>query len=126
MKKRPGLTLLDDRPGDGPAVERRRAYRVRLRMWLNQGEPVRWKAASGPVGRAHLEDEGHTLCTEVRIDRHQLANGLFYGCEGMRVGGTRTLRISPHLAYGAQGIPGVIPADAVLRAELTVLEDVTR
>jgi FKBP-type peptidyl-prolyl cis-trans isomerase len=50
-------------------------------------------------------------------------NGLFYGVEGMRVGGTRTLKISPHLAYGKRGIPGVILADAVIIAEFSVLEE---
>jgi FKBP-type peptidyl-prolyl cis-trans isomerase len=71
-----------------------------------------------------LEDDGSALMTEVRIDRHQLANGLFYGCEGMRVGGRRRLKISPHLAYGASGIPGVIPENAVITAEIAVLDAV--
>ena len=39
----------------------------------------------------------------------------------MHVGGTRTLRIAPHLAYGEQGVPGVIPANALLTVEVTVL-----
>ena len=49
-------------------------------------------------------------------------SGLFYGIEGMHVGGTRRLEIAPHLAYGETGLPGVIPANAVLTAEITVLE----
>jgi FKBP-type peptidyl-prolyl cis-trans isomerase len=40
----------------------------------------------------------------------------------MRVGGTRRLEIAPHLGYGDRGVPGVIPADAVLTAEITILE----
>jgi hypothetical protein len=59
--------------------------------------------------------------TEVRIDRRSLVNGLFYGVEGMRVGGTRRLEIGPHLAYGDRGVPGAIPAGAVLTAEITIL-----
>jgi FKBP-type peptidyl-prolyl cis-trans isomerase len=74
------------------------------------------------VGVARLDDNGETLITEVRIDRRSLVNGLFYGVEGMRIGGTRRLEIAPHLAYGDRGVPGIIPANAMLTAEITVLE----
>jgi hypothetical protein len=121
---RSGLTLLVDVPGPGEPVRRQHNYRIRLRLWLNKGEPVRWTAASGPVGRAHLEDEGATLVTEVRIDRRSLVNGLFYGVDGMRVGGMRRLEIAPHLAYAERGVPGTIPPNAVLTAEITVLAPV--
>lgn len=121
QRLRSGLTRLVDVPGAGEEVRRQQRYRVRLKMWLNRGEAVRWPMAWGPVGEARLEDAGETLITEVRIDRHSLANGLFYGIEGMRVGGMRRLEIAPHLAYGAGGIPGVIPPEAVLTAEITIL-----
>jgi FKBP-type peptidyl-prolyl cis-trans isomerase len=52
-----------------------------------------------------------------------MINGLFYGIEGMRVGGTRRLRISPHMAFGGKGLPGTIPANAVLVVECSVLEE---
>ncbi len=82
---------------------------------------MRWRTAWRPVGGATLEDGGETLLTEVRIDRRSLINGLFYGVEGMRVGGMRRLEIASHLAYGREGVPGVIPAGAVLTAEITIL-----
>jgi FKBP-type peptidyl-prolyl cis-trans isomerase len=63
-----------------------------------------------------------TLITEVRLDRRSLVSGLFYGVEGMRVGGTRRLKIRPQLAYGDRGVPGVIPAGPLLIAEITILE----
>ena len=122
MIARSGITLLEDVPGAGPAVERRHNYRIRLRMWLSKGDPVRWPTPWGPVGRAALEDDGHTLVTEVRLDRRSLVNGLFYGMEGMRIGGVRRLKISPHLAYAERGVPGIIPPHAVLVAEIAVLE----
>ena len=66
---RSGLTLLSDVPGTGERVRRQHNYRIRLRLWLNQGEAVRWPTAWGPVGAATLEDGGETLLTDVRIDR---------------------------------------------------------
>jgi hypothetical protein len=119
---RSGLTLLADMPGAGEPVGRQHNYRIRLRLWLSKGQAVRWQTVWGPVGVAKLEDGGDTLITVVRIDRRSLVNGLFYGVEGMRVGGTRRLEIAPHLAYGDRGVPGVIPAGAVLTAEITILE----
>ncbi len=124
QRLRSGLTLLTDLPGSGEVIRRHRKYRIRLRLRLNKGDSVRWQNPWGMVGSAWLRDDGETLITEVRIDRRSLVSGLFYGIEGMHVGGTRRLEIAPHLAYGETGVPGVIPANAVLIAEVTVLEAV--
>jgi hypothetical protein len=107
-------------------VRRQHNYRVRLRHWLNHGEPVRWQRAWGPVDGATLDDNGETLTTEIRINRGQLINGLFYGVEGMRIGGTRRLEIAPHLAYGERGVPGSVPPNAMLIVEITILDGPTR
>ena len=122
QRLRSGLVLLDDIPGDGEPVRRQHRYRIRLRLWLSKGDAVRWTIPSGPVGIARLENDGHTLITEMRIDRRSLVNGVFYGIDGMRVGGLRRLGIAPHLAYGDRGVPGVVPPSAVLVAEIKILE----
>ena len=121
QRLRSGLTLLVDIQGSGESVRRQHNYRVRLRMWLNRGDPVRWSTAWGSVDNASLTDNGETLVTTLRIDRRSFISGLFYGIDGMRVGGTRRLEIAPHLAYGDAGVPDVIPAGAVLTAEVTIL-----
>lgn len=125
QRLRSGLMLLWDVPGSGELVRRQHIYGIRLRLWLSRGDPVRWPTAWGPVGVARLEHNGETLITQVRVDRRSLVSGLFYGVEGMRVGGTRRLEIAPHLGYGERGVPGVIPANAVLTAEITIIERVT-
>ena len=120
---RSGVTLLSDVPGTGAEVRRQHYYRVRCRTWLEQGQPVRWPNADGPVGVATLHDGGTVLTTEWCINRGRLINGVFYGVEGMRVGGTRRLKIAPHMAYGDRGVPGMIPPNAVLIVEITILAE---
>ena len=121
QRLRSGVVLLMDVPGEGDLVRRQQGYRVRLRMWLGSGEPVRWTAPSGPVGAAYLDDDGATLVTEIRVNRGLLVNGLFYGIDGMRVGGTRRIEIAPHMGYGERGVPGIIPPSAALVIEITIL-----
>lgn len=119
----PGIKLISDRPGDGATVERQHVYQVQLKMWLNQGEPVRWERPWGMIDRARLEDDGTTLITDLRVDRENLFAGLFKGIEGMRIGGRRKLKISPHLAYGEAGIAGRIPSQAVIITEIEFIEE---
>jgi hypothetical protein len=120
---RPGLWLLLDIPGAGELVRRQCRYLIRLRLWVRRGEPVRWETIAGvPIDVRRVEDGGETLICEFEIHRRSLINGLFYGVEGMRVGGTRRLEIASHLAWGERGIPGRIPPNADLTGEITILE----
>jgi FKBP-type peptidyl-prolyl cis-trans isomerase len=48
-------------------------------------------------------------------------SGIDIGLRGMFVGGRRSLWIPPHLAYGSNGIPGQVPPNAQLYAEIEVL-----
>jgi hypothetical protein len=60
---------------------------------------------------------GHRACTTSATSVHA-DDGAMRGMVGMRVGGRRHLVISPHLAYGAAGVPGVIPPNAVVIVEV--------
>ena len=120
---RSGIEIIEDQPGDGAPVQRQRVYQLRLKMWLNKGEPIRWERPWGLIDRARLEDDGATLVTDLRIDRENLFAGLFQGVDGMCIGGKRKLKISPHLAYGEAGIPGRVPPQAVIVAEIEFLAE---
>ena len=104
----------------GERVERHRYYRMSLRAWLNKGEPVIWTKPFGLFDEGYISDDGKTMTADYRYDRVFLIAGLFYGIEGMRVGGKRVLKISPHLRFRDKGVTGMIPPNAPLEVEVTI------
>jgi hypothetical protein len=95
--------------GTGTVAERGKVVVVHLRSFLNRGEERLNTYAEGRPAHIHLGT------------RNAIA-GLEQGIEGMRVGGRRELIISPHLAYGEEGVTGSIPPNAVMRFEVELLE----
>ena len=108
-----GVSYVDLLPGEGPAA--RPGDRVELHYVgrvaagevfddsRDRGDPMAFALGSGTVLPAWEE-----------------------GIEGMRAGGIRELTIPPALAYGNEGLPGIIPPDAtlVLEVELLTIEPV--
>jgi len=119
-KKRPGIKILEDILGMGDKVERHRYYRMSLRALLNKVEPVIWTKPFGLFDEGHISEDGKTMTADYRYDRVFLFAGLFYGIEGMRIGGKRVLKIAPHLAFRDKGVDGMIPPNAALEVEVTI------
>ena len=125
MKLRKGLEILEDIPGIGEEIQKLESYRIKIKMWLNKGDPVIWQD-DFPEELQHIVmlSQDRTEITQVhRYHRENFIPGIYYGLKGMRVHGVRKLKISPNLAYGKKGIEGRIPPDALLIAEITILEE---
>lgn len=104
MEIKPGIKLLAESEGDGTPVKKGDIVTVRLNGWLNQGEPIQ----KNYVG-------------EVIVGSRIVIPGIEYSLEGMKPGGKRKVKISPHLGYKVAGVKDLIPPNAVLIYEIEIL-----
>ena len=127
MKRISGLKLLNEREGDGRAPEKADRVVFNTRIFLNQGDevPLNEKQAEHlPKELIRVEDGVTLIDRTVTLGRREVIAGVEYALMGMKVGGYRKVRISPHLAYRDKGIPELIPPEAVLIAEIWLRENV--
>lgn len=120
-----GVELLDERIGDGPAAQVGDRLTYNCRMFLHRGDEVPMNARQAVNLPAHrLRVEGGVILVDhqVELGRRQVIPGIEQALLGMRAGGYRKVRIGPHLAYRDKGLPGLIPANALLVVELWVRE----
>jgi len=103
-----GLKIIDVKIGSGDEAQSGKTVSVHYTGWL----------ADGTKFDSSL-DRGQPL-TFV-LGGGQLIPGFDEGVVGMKVGGQRRLIIPPDLAYGAQGRPPVIPANAELTFDIELL-----
>lgn len=81
--------------------------------------PLNEKQAQYLPGEMMRVHEGKSLIDRtVTLGRREVIVGLERALIGMKVGGYRKVRISPHLAYRDQGLADLIPPRAVLIAEI--------
>lgn len=99
-----GIKIIAETPGAGPELKKGDRVRVRYDIQLNRGD--------------FLVRDQETILTFG--DREFIA-GFRYGLEGMRTGGTRRFRASPHLCYRDNELAR-IPKNAVLIVDVKQLE----
>jgi FKBP-type peptidyl-prolyl cis-trans isomerase 2 len=120
-----GIKLLAEHEGIGEPVKKGDRVVYNLKMFLNRGEEVplnerqaEYLSADRIRTREGIRFVDH--CT-VLGSREAIA-GVEYALLGMRKGGYRKVRVSPHLAFREEGLPELVPAGAVLVIELWLRE----
>ena len=58
---------------------------------------------------------------EITLGQNSVIQGWEQGILGMKVGGIRKLVIPPHLGYGPNGYPPIIPGDATLNFDIELV-----
>jgi FKBP-type peptidyl-prolyl cis-trans isomerase (trigger factor) len=113
-----GLEILEDREGCGPVAKIGDTVTYNVRIFLNRGDEVPMNEAQSKQGIPpdRLREEENQILVDhmTTLGKRQAMAGIEKALVGMRAGGFRKVRVSPHLAYGSRGIPGLIPSDAVL------------
>src|SRR5580704_9063108 len=99
-----GIKIVSDSPGTGAELKKGDRVRVRYDIQLNHGDYL-------------AKDQEATFTMG---DREMVA-GFRYGLEGMRAGGVRRFRASPHLCYREQELER-IPKNAVLVFDIKKVE----
>jgi FKBP-type peptidyl-prolyl cis-trans isomerase (trigger factor) len=128
MKRLSGLKLLEEREGTGTLANKGDRVLFNMRLFLNKGDEVRLNETQA----THLPKEiirvvdGVTLIDRtIVLGRREAVAGVEHALLGMKVGGYRKVRVSPHLAYRDKGIPDLIPPNAVLICEIWLRDSVS-
>ncbi len=106
-----GLKYLDIKEGTGATVKQGSTVQVEYTGWI---------AKTGKKFDSSY-DHGGAPFSLANVGQAQIIQGWNEGLIGMKAGGTRRLYIPASLGYGAQGSPPVIPANAALIFDVTVL-----
>jgi FKBP-type peptidyl-prolyl cis-trans isomerase 2 len=121
VKLKRGIKLLAEHEGIGDPVKKGHRVVYNLKIFLNKGEEV-------PLNERQAEHLPAEMIRTIKGDRfvdHRITlgsreamAGVEYSLIGMKKGGYRKVRVSPHLAFRDKGLPDLVPPNAVLVVEL--------
>jgi FKBP-type peptidyl-prolyl cis-trans isomerase len=129
MRLKSGIKLLDERPGSGMAAKKGDSVIYNLKIFLNKGDEVplnQRQAEYLPAQMIRTIDGYRFVDHKTVLGGREAMAGVEYSLLGMKEGGYRKVRVSPHLGYREEGLVDLIPANSVLIVELWVRELVTQ
>ena len=119
-----GIELLDDIEGSGEPSTKGARIKYCVRMFLRKGDEITLDAEMIRKYPEHLsivEIEGEKLIEHtLELGKRRAIAGVEKALIGMKKNGYREVMVAPHLAYGEEGVPGKVPANALLRLKLWV------
>ena len=104
-----GLMMWEEVKGDGPAVPSGAKVKVHYTGWLTDD-------------KATVFDSSRSRGQTISFSLNGVITGWKQGIPGLKPGGIRYLKIPGNMAYGAAGIPGVIPPNATLVFEVELVK----
>jgi peptidylprolyl isomerase len=107
-----GLQIIDSKVGTGASPKAGQTCVMHYTGWLYE---------NGAKGKKFDSSVDRGEPFEFPIGRGQVIAGWDEGVGTMKVGGKRTLIISPALGYGARGAGGIIPPNATLIFDVELL-----
>jgi FKBP-type peptidyl-prolyl cis-trans isomerase len=99
-----GIKIVSETPGSGAELKKGDRVRIRYDIQLNHGD--------------FLSRDQETILT---VGDREFVAGFRYGLEGIRAGGTRRFKASPHLCYRDAELEK-IPKNAVLIFDIKHVE----
>ncbi|MCL2831210.1 MAG: FKBP-type peptidyl-prolyl cis-trans isomerase [Betaproteobacteria bacterium] len=108
-----GLSIEELSPGEGDAAQNGDTVTVHYTGWLADCQ-----APGTHFDSSHDREEPFSFT----LGERRVIAGWEEGVLGMRPGSVRKLTIPPALGYGARGAGGVIPPNATLVFEVSLLE----
>jgi FKBP-type peptidyl-prolyl cis-trans isomerase len=97
----PGIKLIEETEGTGPPAAKGDTVEFESQAFLSHGDPAQER-----------------ILMSTRLDKREVKPGVEYSLVGMKAGGYRKVKISPHLLYRDGGVPGKVPPNALMIYEL--------
>lgn len=123
MYLKQGIRLLEEIVGNGLVAEQGDHVIYNLRIYLNNEEEFPINDLNDILRKnfkkfhpeIFTDEEGFEFINfNARLGQSDAIAGVRYSLYGMREGGYRKVKVSPHFAFREQGIPGKIPPDAII------------